>query len=502
MPTSQPTGYPTEEEEAEIGGNPPTNEINKNIMKKQRQKKEIDKPDLPENSKPAPTAMPTLFPTPYPTVVPTVLPTVFPTPTNQTRWPTSIPTGQPSDQPTGQPTSEPTAIEHGSPPTIKKPEKKEKLKFERSVEKAKPVKPIESNCPVELKVTMYSPNGEGWYESNYEGTMFYIASESKKELITYGMIGKETYIGYCEYCFGEGSYYFRVTDDKYYHDARWSFCGTTGSFSEQLSFHIENCECVPDVLLDKEMVCEDTYSSVVTLHGKLVLDGIQTDIFSKKDQYVVAEALAAVVSGWEADNINVHSTGVVMRQPNDKGRSKSRSVEFEVSFVPEIAFDYDGMSYSGIEELVEELAILLQDSMSTGEFVSALRAYAADMGNRQMAGVDNAEALELMLEDVTYVGTKTITMAEDDSERMSTTSVNIFATAQHVTYSQYYHGLIFGVTLSVGVLVFIGALGHSLRARRYEDLISKFVDPAESDLTASNHVLSEGKSRYSSPVSL
>lgn len=168
--------------------------------------------------------------------------------------------------------------------------------------------------------------------------------------------------------------------------------------------------------------------------------------------------------------------------------------------MPEIAFEYDGMSYSGIEELVEELAGILLDSVSSGEFVSTLRAYASDMGDRQLASVDGAEALELVLEDITYVGTKTMSIVEDDSEDSS--SMSMFSSIQKISYLQYYHGLIFGVALSVGVLVFVGALGHSLRARRYEDLISKFVDPAESDLFVSNHVQTEGRSRYSMPVSL
>eukprot|EP01041_Mallomonas_annulata_P001539 gene1539-2969_t len=494
QPTGLPTSYPTEDEE---GGGEAA--VMRKKIRRERQRIEIRKKiaggesesDEPTVSPtPIPTVNPTYLPTTRPTVLPTFKPSPAPSPTNMTRPPTGIPSGQPTDQPSGQPSGQPSAV----PTTeieneaVRSPvrEKPKIMKFERTLKKAKPTKAVESPSPVELKVTMSSPCGDGWFDKHYEGTMFHIADESKKELIAYGTLASGSYLGYCEYCFGEGSYYFRVTADHQCHDAKWSFCGTTGSYSEQLSFHIEDGECIPDALVDLEMICKESYSSVVIVSGKLALTGFSSEIFSKKDKYVIAQALSMTVPGWDTDNIVIEHLNLNFRISKQNERSLlpfTLEVSFEVSFVPEIAYEYESTSYSGIEELVEKLKDILVDATSYGEFSSNLRSSASSAGDRQLATIRGTELLELDLMDVIYVGTKHMYHIDTDEDLETTdNSLRYFSTVMsEMTTDNTFHQVILVAILAVGLVSFMGATVYSLRARRYEDLISKFVDPSESE---------------------
>ena len=488
-PTSVPTSVPVVDNDMDANGV-------SDKKSKSSNKKKVSTPSLPEvgeEGTPTPSAVPTAFPSATPTSIPTAVPsavpssvpTLFPTKKNDTNSPTSTPTSLPTSMPTAVPTSIPTVVPTELPTAQPKsglPQKK--VVFERP--KSKPVKVEESASSVDLTVTMYDSSGKGWYKPDYTGTSFYISDDSKTELIAYGTLENGTYSGYCEYCFGEGSFYFRVSANKQ-RDARWSFCHTNGSYSEQLSFHIEDGVCVPDALLTLEQICDKSYSSVVTVSGVLSVSGIPSEMFDKKNNPVLAEALASVVDGWDEENI-----GIVSAELNVRSMSKSRGslspltydITFEVSFVPEIAFEFDGLSYDGVEDLVESLKEELTESAQSGDLTSAIKSIAQEYNVKQLTRVSIAELVSLSLSDITYVGTTPFVVSEETELSSSFSSPEVSSSVE-VQFSMF-HVLFFGTVLSVGFVAFVGVLVHTFRPRG-GDSVSKYVTPSEIDLSVSNH---------------
>eukprot|EP01041_Mallomonas_annulata_P010112 gene10112-21072_t len=450
-----------------------------------------DKPskDVNEEGTPEPTVHPTIRPT-HPTSSPTLVPF-----TNVTVHPTVYPTVMPTED----------EDEEG-----KGNEKKKVIKFKRTPNKAKPVKPSEASIPMEVKVMMYDDSGEGWFRPDYDGTMFYISDETQMELLAYGTLENGTYSGYCEYCIGEGSYYFRVGAKKQTKDVKWTFCGTNGSFAEQLAFHIEDGKCIADALLDADMVCEESYSSVVTVKAKISVAGVKKEIFGPKDGKVIADALANTVPGWDLDNIgNVTSSLDVKEMKRMMMMKGSRSlssytfdVEVEVSFVSEIAYEFAGTSYNGVKELVSYLEELLSQASASGELTSSIRTASLDLDDSQLSSVSSTEVLGVSLVDITYVGTKSIFQEEMEYvfESISET-VDVGESSQTSSFSAM-HAALFGAILSVGFVAFIGILVHTIRSHQGDGMSSKYVNPSDIDLSISNHYNSGHSTSRLNPISL
>jgi len=450
--------------------------------------KSKDTPDLPDVQKKE-TQYSSFSPSQLPSAYPILLSNATATPSAK---PTTIPTAVPADVPDVNEKKQPA------------------LKFERDMEKAKPKKSSQSDAPVELKVTMFDDSGEGWFREDYEGTMFYITDESKRELLAYGTLENGTYSAYCEYCMGEGSYYFRVGAGTEVKDVKWNFCGVNGSYSQQLAFHIDSGVCVPDALLDLGMLCEDTVSSVVTVSVRVALHGLQTEMFGAQDASVLISALSEVVPGLEAEQIEFESSTLSLHTMSRGSRAlNSFSVEVGLTayFVPEIAFQYSGTSYNGVKELVSYLEEVLKVSSSTGELSSVIRTLSTQEHDVQMSHVSQTEVLGLTLSEITYVGTKSLSYGSRtiDVRSEAVEHSEILSSDERmelVASFNGYHAAIFGAILSIGFVAFIGILVQSLRSRTQDNLPSRYVSYSDIDLSISNHYQSQNSGSRSPTVSL
>jgi len=341
----------------------------------------------------------------------------------------------------------------------------------------------------DLKVTMYDLNGEGWLKPDYEGSTFYITDETKINLLAYGSLENGTYSAYCEYCFGEGSYYFRVASTTPNENIRWSFCNTNGTYSEELSFHIENGKCVPDVLLGVTNICEGSYSSVVTVTGTISLGDFVSEVFDSNDAKIFAEALAATVPGWELENIIVESSKINIRTITNK-RSLSaflHDVAFEVSFVPEIAYEYDGTSYYGVKELVQKLGTVLEMTFLRGSFASSIRTSATEYGVRHFNRVNEVQLQSLQLEEITYVGTKTLSLNTDFADEDVELQAAATTTAMIVEEESVLHVALFGAIVSLGVVAFFGVVYNTIRSYRLRTYMSNIQKQQQSEQDDDNN---------------
>eukprot|EP01041_Mallomonas_annulata_P006003 gene6003-12102_t len=344
-----------------------------------------------------------------------------------------------------------------------------------------------------LKVTMFESNGQGWFKPNYEGLAFYISDESKTELLAYGTLENGSYSGFCQFCFDDGSYYFRVTTPGDHNtDAQWSFCNTKGEYGQQLAFHIEDGTCVPDALIDVNAICEGTYSTVVTVKGQLSLSGVVSEVFDSGSAWVVSNAIAESVSGWDSAEVYISDTNLNIRT-DTRGRALSSftfDINFEASFVSEMAYEIDGTSYFGVVGLVEELKIELADIVYSGSFTNTVRALAFSSGVVALDDVHEAKLVDLQIEDITYVGTKDLSISEEVAavESFSTVSLltgNVYESSQFVPFVSM---------VALGFVSFIGVLIVSVRLRRpsssTHDLVVEDSSHAGVDMTShiSNHL--------------
>lgn len=343
---------------------------------------------------------------------------------------------------------------------------------------------VETGTPsVLLKVEMVSGSGSGWFGSNYEGLGFYISDESKTNLLAYGTLANGSYSGYCEFCFDDGSYYFRVsTPEAHNTKASWSFCHTTGEYGEQLSFHIENGECIPDALLDVNMICDATYSTVVTVQGSLTLTGVASEVIDSGSVWVLTSAISESVTGWDSSAIYISKTVLSSHPFNLKNRALSSftyDVQFEASFVTEMAYEIDGTSYFGVIGLVEELKEELSSVISGGNFADTVRTLAISTGVSALDDVQGVSLLDLAVEDITYLGTKEIMLYDTDrdgevEEADVQTSQDSLSRTQELLASPEFISFI--CMVAVGLVSFVGVIVVSIRLRRNSSATHDVID--------------------------
>eukprot|EP01041_Mallomonas_annulata_P001540 gene1540-2970_t len=350
----------------------------------------------------------------------------------------------------------------------------QKLIHEKSTEILKDIKSESSGkSSAELKVIMYDSDGEGWFNANYEGTMFYITDETKTDLLAYGTLANGSYSAFCDYCLEEGSYYFRVTPSIHNIERKWSFCHTDGTTSQELSFHIENGICIPDALVDLKSICSRAHYSVITVAGVLSLQGVTSEIFTQEEKWVVVNALGSSVYGWDPGFIEIND--VFLNLHGDMGTtstSTARSlssftydIEFETSYVSEIAYNIDGTNYMANIRFIESLEKVIQNSISSGDFIPLLTDLAYAGSTDGLKYVQDAELLYLDLKDISFVGTSPLTMnSNDDNDNNQNENGDMYEMVEIVEAS-FYTSIDFFVLIFVGFFALIGVTAKFLTDR-------------------------------------
>ena len=341
-----------------------------------------------------------------------------------------------------------------------------------------------------LKVQMADSRGLGWFKPDYLGTYFYISDESKTDLIAYGTLENGSYTGFCQFCFDDGSFYFRVMSDKKNPYVTWSFCNTEGTYGQQLAFHIKGGKCIPDALLDVDMVCESSYSTVVTVRGVLALAGVQSEILDEASAWVITSSLSESVYGWENSEIRVSGSSLNLRSSVNVNRALTtftHDVEFEATFVTEIAYDIDGTSYYGVLGLVSELQEELSGSVASGQFASLLRSLALSSGVVALDEVQAASLVLLDVEEITYVGVKDMVLTADNENigEMGTED----SSASSVSWEPYYA---FVAVVSLGLFAVVGLMVLSVKinsAPTHIQVPGMDVSSSSTSSVMSNHML-------------
>jgi hypothetical protein len=190
----------------------------------------------------------------------------------------------------------------------------------------------------------------------------------------------------------------------------WVFCHATGSFGDQLTFHVKNGKCYPDYLTWAGENCDSDGGDVITgvseiiLVGIVSLDGINSEIFNSADFSVILGTLAETVSGWEVSNMQVTATSLHARSLSV---AYTHDVEFSVKFSPE-EYGVNGALYSSAEALVSDMTATLQASMSGGNFVQTMSSASTLAASTTVTDVNTAELQSLEILSISYADNRLV----------------------------------------------------------------------------------------------
>jgi hypothetical protein len=314
---------------------------------------------------------------------------------------------------------------------------------------------------VNLRITMWDEEGDGWWKNDYSGSSWYLADDTRTELFYTGTLCDGS-SGYCNLCLGDGSYTIRFSGDEADDFVAWDFCGVRGEYAQELSFHVKKGECIPDSLVNLEQICAGTVSSTVTLSGVLALAGFSSEVFNVADTSIVSRVLGEFVTGW-SETLNVVSTSLDTRAMTLSTRRLSEftfDLAFEVSFGAEKVYGVDGRDFSAVNDLVSTLGDNLASRVASSQFISLLHSSAAVVSSSHLTQVRAAELVSLELDGISYQGTAIM----EQSNLPPAGTADWGSTSPSVTISQYNYTIlsVFFGALLVGFFAFIGILSHGM----------------------------------------
>mmetsp|Transcript_21428 Transcript_21428/g.47786 ORF Transcript_21428/g.47786 Transcript_21428/m.47786 type:complete len:569 (+) Transcript_21428:52-1758(+) len=311
---------------------------------------------------------------------------------------------------------------------------------------------------VNVRVTMYDKEGDGWWMDNYHGASWYLADDTRTELFYTGTLCKGKR-GYCNLCLGDGSYTIRFTGEADDEWTAWDFCNVRGGYAHELTFHVYKGKCYPDSLVSLETTCNGTVASMVTLHGVVALGGFNSEIFQEQDASVMGKVIAEFVNGWEAEALSVTSTTLDARElvmSNRRASEFTFDVDFTVSFVAESTYGVDGRDFRAVENMISNLADKLSTRFASSEFVGNVNAAARLTSGSTLNQVRAAELVSLELDGITYSGVETM-----QASNLPALSDAYADYEQEYSYNYSTLALFFGA-LAVAFFAFVGILSHGM----------------------------------------
>ena len=185
----------------------------------------------------------------------------------------------------------------------------------------------------------------------------------------------------------------------------------------------------------------------------------------------------------------------VMQQDRRGLTAFTFDVVFEASFVAEMAYEVDGTSYYGLVGLASEMSEEISASMSSGQFTELVRSIALAGGVVAMDEVNSASLVSLEIQDVTYLGTKELTVSYDSAdEDLSSSSSTTRMSSEHM--------VAFISVVFLGLFALLGIVGIVVRARRSTDMVAQDPYPKMDQSTISNHLVNRKFSRVNVESSL
>jgi hypothetical protein len=326
---------------------------------------------------------------------------------------------------------------------------------------AKP-KPRYGPPAVNLRVTMFDEDGDGWWMNDYSGESWYLADDRREKLFHTGTLCDGS-VGSCNLCLGDGSYTMRFTGEASNFTA-WDFCGVTGQRAQELTFHVLKGACYADSIVSLHTDCMGSVESHVTLTGVVAMSGFTTEFADKSTYSVVSNTLADMITGFSAENVQVLSTSLDSRVMSSSVSNVVQDYTFEVTFVAENSpFNTDGRSYAAVESLASSIATTLSSAMSSGQFETKLQLESSLQNVVSLSAQAVAELVSLEVSSVTYVGSEGMI-----SSTLPTLSWSDYYQSSSDSNAGFEVGVTFFGAVVVGFVAFVGIMSQGIK--KYESL--------------------------------
>lgn len=246
----------------------------------------------------------------------------------------------------------------------------------------------------------------------------------------------------------------------------WDFCGVTGQRGNELTFHVKKGHCYADSVVSLATDCAGTVESHVTLTGVVALSGFTNEFADHSTYMVVSNAVAGMISGFSAANVQVVSTSLDSRVMLSSVSNVVQDYTFQMTFVSEQApFKTDGRSYAAIESIASTLASTLSASMSSGVFGLKLQMESSLQNVVSLSAQSAAELVSLEVTSVVYKG----------GEGMITSTLPTLTFSDYMTssssstgWSTKFEGVAFLGVAVLGFAAFVGIMTKGIQ--QYESL--------------------------------
>lgn len=327
---------------------------------------------------------------------------------------------------------------------------------------------------VDLRLTMFDEEGDGWWKNNYMGESWYLADDRREKLFHTGTLCDGS-MGYCNLCLGDGSYTIRFTgvDTNF---TAWDFCGVSGDRAMELTFHVLKGACYADSCVSLKTDCEGFVESHVTLTGVVAVSGFTSEFIDSSIYTAISRTVADSIDGIQADSVQVVSTSLDSRVMSGAAANTVQDITFTVSFISERSpFKVDGRSRAALDSLAYDMASTLSNSMSSGQFEAKLQLEASLNNVVSLSAQSEAELLSLEVTSVNYVGGESLisstlpTLTKEAGSRTST-----------ITSGTVTEGVAFFAVAVVGFVAFVGVMSKGMNT--YEALP---VDSVHSEVASS-----------------
>jgi len=205
--------------------------------------------------------------------------------------------------------------------------------------------------------------------------------------------------------------------------------------------------------------CSGVGSASVTVVGTFALSGMTSELFDASDAQVLFNTISAEVVGLEVGKMELVSSVLNSQASLDSNGRKlslfTHDVTFKATF-NSLSFDTNGIIFSDVQEVVEDMRDSLSSQIDDGEFLSVLVKEATSLHVSAMSTVQGAELLSLEVESITYSGTRDFvysTLKYDDESY----SYSIFSSKLDVVSVA-----VFFSALAVGFIAFVGIMSKGM----------------------------------------
>eukprot|EP00607_Mallomonas_marina_P008709 CAMPEP_0182424872 /NCGR_PEP_ID=MMETSP1167-20130531/11136_1 /TAXON_ID=2988 /ORGANISM="Mallomonas Sp, Strain CCMP3275" /LENGTH=408 /DNA_ID=CAMNT_0024605013 /DNA_START=678 /DNA_END=1904 /DNA_ORIENTATION=- len=260
-----------------------------------------------------------------------------------------------------------------------------------------------------------------------------------------------------------GSYYLRVTGslDLYAKNHYWYFCGVYGSAGDELSFFIQDGECLASQHYSSKMLKSGRIQTTLSIHGSMAVSGVSTEVTI--DTGVLSQLKQTLIEGTSSNYLQ-HAQYQITAFSFSKARKLSSEVlgvQFSTSLILE-EFGVDGTNKYRLSKFADEILSEIHTFIDSGDYYTTLRRRAYELNDEFIMTLSSITLNELKISEVAYKLLSDISNSDDSEHSTSFTSPTSYA-LNMILYYIISFGFLIGSAIFLGILIWFISYAKSRR---------------------------------------